>query len=207
MEPLEDEIPAPRARFRWRWLELVVSLSALVTSVASIVMAMDNNNSMERLVTANSWPFPLLENSNFVDGKSQIKLSIRNSGSGPAKLETVVMKYDGKVVRSWPELARACCTAGQQDSSIDALQAETGYVLTYTPSGQVLLPGDNVLVFSNDRTEGHVAFWDKLNQARNALTFEACYCSVFDDCWTTNLQTTRPTPVVQCKPSEEIFKG
>jgi hypothetical protein len=205
LEPVNVKPAPPRVRLRWRWMEMAVSLAALVTSAASITMAMDNNNSMERLVTANSWPFPLLDNSNFVDGKSNISLAIRNNGSGPAKLETLVVKYDGRVVQSAADIARACCVAPAL--SADELQAETGYLLSATPSGQVLLPGDSVIVLSAVRTEENIPFWDRLNQARYKLTFEACYCSVFDDCWTTNLQTTRPTPVAQCKPVEQIYKG
>lgn len=186
---------------------MAVSLAALVTSIASITMAFHNGQSMDRLVTANSWPFPILENSNFIAGESRIQLAVRNSGSGPAKLETVTMFYEGKAVANWRDLMRACCLAAGKDGSDEQIQKQTGYMLSATPSAYVLLPGEQVLLLSLPRSETNVAAWNGLNAARFKLSFEACYCSVFDDCWTTNLQTTRPKPVAQCPARSDVFRG
>ncbi|MDX2233814.1 MAG: hypothetical protein NW200_04885 [Hyphomonadaceae bacterium] len=207
MEPPEIEAHAAHKPTGRRWLDMAVSLAALVTSIASITMAFHNGQSMDRLVTANSWPFPILENSNFIAGESRIELAVRNSGSGPAKLETVTMFYQGKAMANWRDLMRACCLAPGAEASDDLIQNQTGYMLSDTPTGSVLLPGEQVLLMSLARSDANLAAWDALNAVRFELTFEACYCSVFDDCWTTNLQTTRPKPVAQCPARDDVFRG
>jgi hypothetical protein len=207
VEPVEIEPHKPHASSGRRWLDVAVSLAALVTSIASITMAMHNGQSMERLVTANSWPFPTLENGNFIDGESRILLSIRNSGSGPAKLESVAVFYEGVAVANWRDLMRACCLPEGAPSDDDVIQNTTGYMVSDTPTGAVLLPGDDVLIFSLVRNEANTAAWARLDAARFKLTFEACYCSVFDDCWKTDLKTTRPTPVNSCPPRADVYRG
>jgi hypothetical protein len=52
---------------------------------------------------------------------------------------------------------------------------------------------------------GQESLWDKLNTARFELRFRACYCSVFDECWLSDLATVSPQPVGQCAVSADTF--
>ena len=50
------------------------------------------------------------------------------------------------------------------------------------------------------------AIWDRLDAARRRLTFKACYCSVLDDCWTSDLTpTAKPQSVAQCEASPDDY--
>jgi hypothetical protein len=40
-----------------RWLDLVIAITALITSVSSIVIAIHHGRTMEKLVQANSFPY------------------------------------------------------------------------------------------------------------------------------------------------------
>lgn len=197
--------PRPSAR---RWLDLAVSVAALVTSVSSIVIALQNSSSMDRLVAANSWPFPVLVNSNFENSVPEVSIALRNSGSGPAKIESFSIFYDGQPMQSWPDILRACCLApGAGATEQDLIRATDGAVVSGQPAGQVLLPGDRATILKLRRTEGNEALWRELDAARFKMRFAVCYCSVFDDCWTSTLATTRPTPVKVCPRADKGYSG
>ena len=55
------------------------------------------------------------------------------------------------------------------------------------------------------KREGVEALWGKLNRERFRMRFRACYCSVFDECWTSDLVTVSPEPVAQCTKSPDSF--
>ena len=68
-----------------RWLELVIAITALVTSISSIAIAVHHSHIMEKLVQANSIPY--LQGT-FTDvtpeGQQVLSLALINRGVGPA---------------------------------------------------------------------------------------------------------------------------
>jgi hypothetical protein len=40
--------------------------------------------------------------------------------------------------------------------------------------------------------------WHHLNRVRHGLKVEACYCSLFDECWLTKASADLPRPVASC---------
>ena len=48
------------------------------------------------------------------------------------------------------------------------------------------------------------AAWDHVNRARQRLAVEACYCSLFDECWTTQARADVPRPVATCEIGNRI---
>jgi hypothetical protein len=55
------------------------------------------------------------------------------------------------------------------------------------------------------KREGQEALWDTFNTLRFELRFHACYCSVFDECWVSDLTTVSPQPVEHCAVSSDSF--
>ena len=55
----QPEVHAPHARHGGlpRWLELVIAVTALITSISSIAIAVHHGSIMEKLVQANSLPY------------------------------------------------------------------------------------------------------------------------------------------------------
>jgi|GEM_PF-6163644 len=51
------EIHAHHHAVGHRWIDLALASGALILSVTSIVIAIQNEHAMQRLVTANSWPY------------------------------------------------------------------------------------------------------------------------------------------------------
>lgn len=55
---------------------------------------------------------------------------------------------------------------------------------------------------------GAQAIWDRLNSSRNRLKFQACYCSVLDECWVSDLTpTARPRRVRECRAGADDYAG
>jgi len=201
MEPAAmdaPEIHAPHAHGGGDWLGKVVALAALVTSVVSIVVAVRHGETMEKLVEAQSWPYVGLNSSNLVEDKPNIALTLQSAGSGPARVRALAIRYEGKAVRDWPELIRACCASRPNLDNAGLIRETGGTVVTGGPVGAVLLPGDKALILSIPRTATNVTLWERLNHRRGKLELRGCYCSVFDECYLTDFRRAGPRHVEQC---------
>src|SRR5438105_14920625 len=90
------------------WLEIAIAITALTTSISSIVIAIQHGHTMEKLVQANSVPY--LEGG-FSDvtpeGAQVLSLDLLNRGVGPAHQESMRVKVDGRNVRYLEELTVA----------------------------------------------------------------------------------------------------
>lgn len=180
-----------------RWVDMIVAFSALGVSVLSIFVAVHHGETMEKLVEAQSWPYVNLDNSNVRNGRTEIALTIRNAGSGPAQIESLALTFAGRSVRNWPELMRACCTASTA-SDKQLLTATDGAVVTGIPANQVLLPGDVSTVIALPRTVNNETLWRRFNDQRFKVRAETCYCSVFDECYVARSGEGRPKHVKVC---------
>ena len=108
---LEPETHVHPHKVGHRWIDLALALGALALSIGSIVIAIQNEAAMKRLVTANSWPYLQLGHGNVRDGAEVIHFDVRNTGIGPAMLEKLVVSYRGQPLREARELLARCCIA------------------------------------------------------------------------------------------------
>lgn len=182
-----------------RWFDLGITLALAVVSLGSLYVALHTGTTMEklveqnaRLVRANSTPLLIVGHGNQGDdGSAKLSFSIQNSGTGPARILWVEIRHQGTAMRDGQTLIHA--VAGDNPG------------VTFT-SSQV---APSMLVAGQERTflswsrppatdvEGRKA-WEALDAARWKLSFEACYCSVFDECWTSSLTADVPKPVKEC---------
>lgn len=197
--PLDvPEIHPPHTHRGRHWLDMVIGLAALITSVVSITVAVRHGETMEKLVEAQSWPYVGLDSSNLVDGKRNISLSLQSAGSGPARVQTLTIRYQGAPVRDWPDLIRACCTSSPTVDDATLLRETAGEVVTSGVVGAVLLPGEKTTILSLPFTEANAVLWERLNVERRKLDYEACYCSVFDECYVSDFSRSGPRHVEVC---------
>jgi hypothetical protein len=186
------------------WIDLSVAGCALVVSVTSLFIAIRHGHTMERmaeanarLVAANSWPM-LQRYVSTRDPKGEVALSwsVINNGVGPAKVEEFEVFYKDQAMRSVRELLRTCCL-------LDASNGAT--LLTSDIQGTVLRAGEIRILFTLQPTPFAGAMVQRWEASYADVTVQACYCSVFDECWVSSLKTLHPKEVKQCPVSQTPF--
>jgi hypothetical protein len=179
-----------------RLLDLAIAGSAILISLISLGVAIHLGHVQSRLVAANSWPFLRFASTGSIENGTQgVSVGISNDGAGPALLKSIVVRYEGKPVRGFVELLQACCGLRQGVTKADlgdiGLDEESSLI-------GVVRAREKVVMLKLVRTPSNVDFWQRFSAARGALTFQACYCSIVGDCWTSDLRTLAPKPVRSC---------
>ena len=145
-----------------------------------------------RLVRAQSTPLLMLENGNLAGGKSVLTMTLRNVGTGPARI-------------AWFHVADAHGLSYDGGDFYERLmkQYQNLNFISEPIASTLMRSGDERRVFEWPRPVGNVAAtaeWETLNHTtRFRLNSSACYCSIFDECWTTEFGDTRPKPVSSCE--------
>jgi hypothetical protein len=180
-----------------RWLELVIAVTALVTSVSSIAIALHHGKVMEKLVEANSIPYMQGGFSDAtLEGDEVISLDLLNRGVGPAHEKSLRVKVGDRYVKSVPELVAA--SLGTRDPA-EAHDAEKALRFTWNAVPTRFIPGgQSQFIFRTAKTPENAPIWDRLDAAQSKWTVEFCYCSVFDECWEVRGKWQEPQPVKQC---------
>lgn len=204
----EGDVEAHVHRTGHRWIDISVAICALIVSVTSLWVAVRHGHTMERmaeanarLVSANSYPLLQQFQSNASDfnavGDARqplvSSLNVVNSGVGPAKVETLQLFWKGRPVRSIHELLAACCQFEQARTDIDALNIRTSDL-----QGSMLRAGEvrRLLIIPWSKETMDLA--KRFDDGYPFIEMQSCYCSVFDECWVSNLQTLHPQAVAQC---------
>ena len=191
---------ARHGTFGWT-LEMAVAIAALVTSVTSIWLSLRQGDDMARLVQAQSWPYLEYESSNTGDnGQPEIDIGVRNAGVGPAKVKSFAILYDGKAVTGWGTLIKACCVPDgtPSDKPLDLPALTDNKMISSKLLQRVLRASDSQILLHLPKTDANAALWKKLDDARFRIEIRACYCSVFDECWTSDLRSTEQHAVDTC---------
>ena len=192
-----DVTPAPKRTGRPHF-DAVVSIAAIFISAVSLYVAIEHGKTERDLVAANVWPFPRAILSNGYDGKSSIAVGVSNGGVGPAKIQSYELFYNRQPVSSGLDLLRKCCglAAGQAAAKAAFPVGTYNSIVDNT----VLRPGEDNPVLRVPRSASAPAITDRLAQVSvlTKITFRVCYCSVLDQCWISDLRSTRTAPVGQC---------
>jgi hypothetical protein len=185
------EPPGAHKKSGLHWLDLTVSVCALVTSAVSIFMAYQNSNAMEDLVHANSWPFVQLASGNSGDSGPDdhtLAFTLSNAGTGPARIYGFEFTVDDRPMNNgFVSLAQACCEQEYQTVVAGASNPfeAIGMIQTRRIRTTMLAAGQETIAMRWPRTERNAPLWDAVDRARQSgrISMHACYCSVFDECW------------------------
>ena len=197
----QPDVQTPHARHGGlpRWLELLIAVTALITSISSIAIAVHHGRIMEKLVQANSLPYVQGGFSDALpDGTRVLSLDVFNRGVGPAHQQSLRVTVDGRHVRSLDELVRESLGAGQAAEAKPVLKSLQNRVQTRFVPG-----GEQQFVFRIAKTPENEHYWELLEAAQRRWEVEYCYCSVFDDCWQVRGKWQEPTPIEACRRDEK----
>jgi hypothetical protein len=192
----ESELPPEIRKTGHRMADMAVAFSALFVSLCSLGIALHHGRTMQRLVEANSRPFIqfVFRVGDYAVGNSAtqaLTLMISNPGAGAARIERFSVLLDGRAVDNAGDalMHLAGLNSSEALGSMSYSDAAPSYVKA----------GSDELVLRWPRTEKNAAAWDRVSAAGpDRLSFEACYCSIFDECWIEKSAVFRPTPVKSC---------
>lgn len=177
--------------------ETVGSITAIVVGVAALFVAWDEARSVRRQQAASVLPIVKMETP-FMNGDDErsFRIEVRNVGVGPAFFDRADILWDGELVTVAEELKfnaqEAAGEAGFWTSELD---------------GYVLGGGESMLLYEVTWEPGAKGAEQRAYEVaaliRRSVQVEACYCSVYDDCWRTELNRQgRPEPADRCRPRE-----
>jgi hypothetical protein len=179
---------------RRHWLEYVATAAALLLSAVSLWVAIGTMDANRKMVAAASWPFLQLDTSNGdAAGHDVISFSVTNAGVGPAVVETFELSWHGIPMHSGQELLEHCCGYKQ------------GQIVwsTGTVAVGVIRTGETRMFITYPKGPKNAATYDAFNFTRlKGLSYSACFCSVFGECWLSDLRDLHPPRIDKCPAAE-----
>ena len=181
------------------WFDLLAATSAIFISVISLLVAFRGEETQRGLLAANSWPFVQLSED---QGTTEAQLDVENAGVGPAKIMTFEVFYRGAPVDSVRELLTQCCGLGNAAPGTPPVPvAGMGYGQVYD---NVLRPGEHIRAVHLGKTSPE-AMLTKFKAAMADMTFLSCYCSILQECWTSDLRSLKQNVVSSCPAAAHPF--
>ena len=164
----------------------------MAISLISLVLGIQHGDVMEkvvhenaRMVQASTWPYLTVSYSNGdPQGRQLYRLELHNNGVGPAKVKSLSFWYDGRRQADALMLNHAVTSAAGVTPA-GVASSDTGGVVPARETVELLqaLPS-----MASPQTIA------ALNHARDRIVVRVCYCSIFEDCWTTGFAGDRPEP-------------
>ncbi len=163
----------------------IVTLSAILVSVCALAVSVYQSKIMRETQRASVWPFVEVLPSNSPQGAW---LGVTNKGVGPALIKTVHVEVDGKTYQRWGEIFD------------DLIPADSLNYVWSSITGRVLAPNEEVRAIQMNPQDGR-----RIGRVMQQLKFEVCYCSVYGECWVTNLgRETESIDACAANPSQSF---
>ena len=195
--------PAPK------WFHVAVAASMIISAVSALIATIHTGLTMSalveqnaKLVRASSTPVLELGHGNVRDdGAAQLDFVVRNVGSGMARVVWFEFKLDGKPMPNMRAMIQALRPGLGDDVKL----------LSGPVANRVLAPGaeQRILGWVRPADGALLKAWEELDQARfGRIAAEACFCSVFQECWTSRLNGDVPKAAPECPDEKRLsLKG
>lgn len=158
--------------------EMLVGISAVVIGLCALGVSMYETSLMREEQRAAVMPILELGRSYNVSStdpsKNRFALLAQNVGIGPARVLDFKVMVDGKPQLTWDATTRALTGSDKRIShSMSVI------------NGRTIPPDKTVRIFELKDMNFLEGVLDEVGR----LEFEACYCSIFNECWTTSNTT------------------
>lgn len=180
---------ADRARHR-ELLSRLISASAGVVALSALAVSTYQAYIARQQQKMSAWPYVTQGNTG-ADGYARL---VQNVGLGPALVRSVIVTVDGRRVRTWGALLQASLRV--DSVALQARLGRTRFVTSSVWRGTVLLPGSTTELARVEPGPFAADVRGALNDARVRL--RVCYCSMYDDCWTSDSGQIEPARVPRC---------
>ncbi len=192
LPPTTPEPPSPRpssirAQLMTSWASIVIAICALLLSVYSARETQENTRfaTMPYLSFSFDWTGP------------GVGWSYSNDGQGPALIKSYEVLVDGRRMHTLDEFVAALDIPAPWQGTVD---------LRVLYPGRLIPPHEafhHLIWFNTPDKNGTLQ--KKLASTQDRISFRACYCSLFGDCWRSS--TAAPEAVASCEvlPLSEVF--
>ena len=175
--------------------EMVVGISAVLIGVCALVVSIYETRLMRQQQQAAVLPILELGRSHYVTGEDEdrwrLSLHTTNVGIGPARVLDFRVTVDGEPQRTW----------GAAMQALLGVDHEVRY--GHSSINGRTLPADREIVMF-DLSDERLA--PSIIDQFDRLDFVACYCSVFDECWTASYSGYGSHAAVEdCQRDEHSF--
>jgi hypothetical protein len=181
---MEDDQPeVPKKKFVLK-SEMIVALSAVFVSVATLFVYIYQARIMQGQQHAAVWPH--LEWRYGYRSDDGFVLTVVNKGVGPAIVKSSEMTYDGNRVSDARELLSK------------SLNMDSVSFFYSSVDNMVIAPNEKVEVFHvyvRDSQE-YLKYQLALEHFYSKFSYEMCFCSIYNDCW---LYKGKGQEMVGCK--------
>lgn len=191
----DPQIRANRIATRISVIQTVLAVSGFFVAIIALYAALNESDAVRKQQQASVWPHIQIAKSfeAYVD-RARVAIYAQNAGIGPARIIYIQALVNGKGATNWFDAVEML--VGEQSIS------------TWTIADTVLSPEQNIRLMEtgSDAPDAAVRILNDAFQSGN-IVVKICYCSVFDECWMTELLNRKPRPIDQCpaQPPEVSF--
>lgn len=184
----------------------------MLISAASFVAAYVQSEAALRQVKAETWPFLQLEhgNTNETGQTRGVYFRVANVGVGPARVKNFQLYYEGKKINDLQHILYDCCAPEEIDRAEFMRSLVEGGLNIVTDGVPPIIPdGSHIQLFNfpyhNSWAEDSMwpTIWKKYDSVRGKVSATACYCSLLDECYYSNLRDD-PVEVKACYPDGPV---
>lgn len=212
-----------------RIVELVIAVCVVIISLASLFVALYQGRVMQKTLEASVWPALQVTTGNYDPDRDLVEITFEmsNGGMGPAEVKSATIIYNDQIydLKNAGNLGRLiveCCVPGENpEEKLATWRAINQGNIRMTTEGvvkRIFAPAEAIEMinfsvptqdtyFTEDfrdeaRFEDALTLWNTLNEERWNMSFSACYCSVFDQCWQADLTQAERQRVRHCPTAE-----
>jgi hypothetical protein len=163
-----------------KWLDVVLAVSAVLISMISLFLAIQHGRVMEKMVEADTWAYVVAGitavsvDQDLTKYTLHPRLTIRNKGVGPAKIDSLEVFYQGTAQPGEQALIRALLRSTDEKRHFRFYESDI--------VGEVLAAKEE-LSFVDFGTDLYTPEeYQTIREAMRKLDFRVCYCSVLDEC-------------------------
>ncbi len=169
---------------------VLVAFLALLTSMAQTRMAQE---------TQKAAILPIIQvdiGYQYKKSPAVFEITLINSGVGIAYVQNVRALINGKPVDEYKILQDAVMNGRMRSNAVLTEMPATGFL----PAGESVTPWSYSWGSSlNGRGEIEAYLRGQFGPPMEGVDIEVCYCSIFEDCWTTTASNlAKPKPVNSC---------